>query len=189
VHYALSDYLMDAVHNSIEAGAAEVVLRLEEPDPAGEISGEILLELTDDGCGMDAETLKRALDPFYTDGKKHAGRKVGLGLPFLKQLLDDTGGSFLLESEPGVGTKLVCRFNAAHIDTPPAGDLAGALSALFSYPGDFELRLYRSRGDVRYGVSRSELREALGDLESPASLALLNQYLESQEEFHGETDP
>ncbi len=189
MHFALSDYLMDAVHNSIEAHASRIELRLEEFLADDGRLREIILELVDDGCGMDAETRKRALDPFYTDGIKHARRKVGLGLPFLKQLLDETGGSFSLESEPGEGTSIRCVFDGGHIDTPPVGDLAGALAALISFPGEFELEINRRRGNYEYGVCRSELIEALGDLDSPASLALLNQFMESQEEFHGETDP
>ncbi len=187
MHFSLSDYVMDAVQNAIEAGSTHIALSLNETIDGG--TREFFLEVGDNGCGMDEETLRRVVDPFYTDGKKHPGRKVGLGLAFMKQLLEDTGGSFRLESEQGRGTRLTCRFNVDHVDTPPIGDLAGALMSLFSYPGDFELELQRSRAGEEYRITRSELLEALGGLEDPQALGLLTQYLESQEDFRGETDP
>lgn len=188
MHFGLSDYVMDAVHNSIQAGAANITLKLLETGTPEE-PGDIVFEVIDDGCGMDERQLARAVDPFYTDGSKHPGRKMGLGLPFLKQLLDETGGEFSLESLPGNGTSLSCRFKPRHIDTPPLGDVAGACMTLFSYPGSFELELRRERFGRRYSIVRSELLEALGSFDGPEELMLLNRFLESQEDFHGENDP
>ncbi|WP_041400979.1 ATP-binding protein [Salinispira pacifica] len=185
MHYHLTDYLMDLVHNAIEAGSDHITVDIHQDDAQG------VLELTvrDNGPGMDEALQRRVLDPFCTDGKKHPERRMGLGLAFLKQLLDMTGGTFSLRSEPGEGTRVHCRFNPGHIDCPPLGDLSGSLMALFSYPGSFELELNRSRGDLQYRVYRSELHDVLGGFDDPESLSLLNQFLESQEDFHGETDP
>lgn len=56
--------------------------------------------LSDNGCGMTKEELERAAEPFYT--KSING--IGLGLAIVKKLVDQNGGAFQLESEPGEGT-------------------------------------------------------------------------------------
>ena len=71
------DTILDIVQNAFESGATEVRLELARRETRLEVA------VRDNGCGMDAATLAKALDPFWTDGEKHPGRKVGLGLPFL----------------------------------------------------------------------------------------------------------
>ena len=87
MHFRLCDYVLDLVQNAVESGASLVRLRLDEQ------AAQFRLTLEDNGCGMDEATSRRALDPFYSDGIKHAARKVGLGLPFVKQALEATGGN------------------------------------------------------------------------------------------------
>jgi signal transduction histidine kinase len=66
-------------------------------------SGNLVkLEIIDSGCGMDAETLQKAVHPFFSS--KPAGRKRGLGLPFAIRLIQLNKGSFEISSEPGKGT-------------------------------------------------------------------------------------
>lgn len=62
----------------------------------------LLIQVTDDGQGMDAHTLHHALDPFFS--AKAAGRQVGMGLPRAEQLAQAHGGSVRLRSEEGAGT-------------------------------------------------------------------------------------
>ncbi|MDD3058996.1 MAG: sensor histidine kinase, partial [Sphaerochaeta sp.] len=77
MHICIDDYLLDIVQNSFEAASSLVELVLDETEST------LACLVRDNGKGMDAEVQKRVLDPFYSDGKKHAKRKVGLGLPFL----------------------------------------------------------------------------------------------------------
>jgi hypothetical protein len=184
MHYAVCDYVLDVFHNSVEAGARHIELHLHE-NPG---DGMLELIVCDDGCGMDRETLARALDPFYSDGRKHPGRRVGLGLPFLQQLLDGTDGEFSISSEPGRGTELSCRFNMRHLDSPPLGNIRDTLMAVFSFPGDHEVLLKRTQGNAGYELRRSDLLQVLGNMDTPQTLDLLTQFLESQEDFHGEND-
>lgn len=69
---------------------------------------EVELSVADNGCGMDAETLRRAPDPLFTT--KPAGRGNGLGLDACYRVMERCGGSIALRSEPGEGTTVVCRF-------------------------------------------------------------------------------
>ena len=175
MHASLSDIIADVTANSIEAGAKRISLSVLEEN------GRIVLSVEDNGKGMPPEILARAFDPFYTEPGKHDKRKVGMGLPFVKQTCDACGGEVSLESEKGVGTTLVCTFQADSIDLPPVGNLAGAALSLFGFPGDFELVFSHRRGAESYSVSRLELMDAVGGFESAGSLALAREFLESQE--------
>lgn len=180
MHVFICDFLLDIVQNSFEAGAVHVTLVLKESDQ--------FLDCTvkDDWKGMSEEVQKRVLDPFYTDGIKHAKRNVGLGLPFLSQTVLETGGTFDLQSKEGKGTVVRFVFDLDNVDTPPMGDLPGTLLLLFNHPGAKEFSVERSlstvKGSGSYQVGRGELVEALGSLTDSGSLVLLRQFLQSQED-------
>lgn len=74
--------------------------------------GRARIVISDNGPGMDAPTLARALDglKLSADGKA-VERRQGLGLPLARQLVEAHGGTLVLHSEPGQGT-------AAIIDLP-----------------------------------------------------------------------
>ncbi len=178
MHFAVCDFLLDLVQNSVEANAGTITVRVAE-DGAW-LSAAVI----DDGKGMDETELKRALDPFYTDGTKHRGRKVGLGLPFLAQAVEQAGGNYELRSRKGAGTELSFRFPAAGVDTPPLGDLPGFFLMALCFDGAYELVIQREGpgpGDS-YELRRSELREALGDFTDAGALVLAEAFLRSQEE-------
>jgi PAS domain S-box-containing protein len=63
----------------------------------------VRLAVEDSGTGMDAETLARATDPFFTT--KGVGKGTGLGLPMVQGMVEQCGGRFRLESEVDKGTR------------------------------------------------------------------------------------
>ncbi|TVR60098.1 MAG: ATP-binding protein [Spirochaetaceae bacterium] len=176
MHYTVCDYILDVFQNSVEAGASTISVEIiESPDT-------IAVTVTDDGPGMTAETQQKVLDPFYTDGEKHPGRRVGLGLPFVKQTADQTGGEFVLSSRLGFGTTVSFVLDARNLDTPPIGDVARTVRSLMCFDRPYEAVIRRTRRDgATYVVSRSELIDALGELESLESVVMLGQFLESLE--------
>ena len=176
MHATLADVIADTAQNAIEAGATKVDVSLSEVD------GRIAVDIRDNGKGMDAATAKRAFDPFYTEPGKHDKRKVGLGLPILKQICEMCGGDVTLESQKGVGTHLSYFFDATNIDLPPMGDLAETLVTLFNYPGDFELSFAHRKGKESYSILRSELADAVGGLETVEGIGLAKEFLHGQEE-------
>ena len=176
MHATLTDVIADTAQNSIEAGASNVEVAVVEAD------GKISVDIRDNGKGMDEAVLKRAFDPFYTEPGKHEKRKVGLGLPLLKQICEACGGGVSLESEKGKGTHLSYFFDATNIDLPPMGDLAETMVTLFNYPGGFELVFTHRKGGDEYSISRSELSEAVGGLETLDGISLAKEFLRSQEE-------
>jgi signal transduction histidine kinase len=60
------------------------------------------LGVRDTGCGMDAETLQRAREPFFST--KPAGKGTGLGLVSAGRIAESLGGTLEIESQPGAGT-------------------------------------------------------------------------------------
>ena len=69
-----------------------------------EVGGMVEIEVTDDGRGMDAATLRRAFDPFFSG--RDAGRGIGLGLPKAWRLIELNGGTIVVDSRPGAGTRV-----------------------------------------------------------------------------------
>jgi CheY-like chemotaxis protein len=65
----------------------------------------VRLVVEDRGAGMDAETLRRATEPFFTT--KGVGKGTGLGLPMVHGMAQQIGGLFELVSRPGEGTSAV----------------------------------------------------------------------------------
>ncbi|MGH7163413.1 MAG: sensor histidine kinase, partial [Planctomycetota bacterium] len=72
---------------------------------------EIVLEVVDDGVGMDAETRARCVDLFYST--KPEGEGTGLGLGIVQHIATDHGGTLEIESEKGKGTRVCVRLPAA----------------------------------------------------------------------------
>ncbi len=69
--------------------------------PAGSGGGEeVVVQIRDNGCGMNRATLQRVFEPFYTT--KASGS--GLGLSMVYGIVGNHGGTVTVESEPGVGT-------------------------------------------------------------------------------------
>jgi signal transduction histidine kinase len=72
-------------------------------DAVNDESGTFVkLQITDSGCGMDAETLKKATQPFFS--ARPAGRKRGMGLAHALRIIELNNGSLEITSQPGGGT-------------------------------------------------------------------------------------
>jgi len=81
-----------------------------DPEQAESPVAQVELEVNDTGCGMDAETRARAFRPFFTTKKPGAGS--GLGLATVSGIVQQCGGTVEMESEPGLGTRVVVRLPA-----------------------------------------------------------------------------
>jgi PAS domain S-box-containing protein len=83
----------------------------------------VRLVVIDEGTGMDAETLERATEPFFTT--KGVGKGTGLGLPMVQGMVEQCGGRFRLESEPGKGTRAEVWLPVTEPRERPQADEAG----------------------------------------------------------------
>jgi len=116
----LSDHILDIIQNSIRAGATLIEVMVEE----NKIDDICILQITDNGCGMDKKTMEQATNPFFTTRKT---RKVGLGLSLLKQNAEMANGKFTIYSEVNKGTKIEASFQFSHFDRPELGDIWNTL--------------------------------------------------------------
>jgi PAS domain S-box-containing protein len=117
-------------------GGGVLTVRARLADP-GETEGlrlqsdrYVRIDVQDTGCGMDPETLRRAVEPFYST--KGVGKGTGLGLSMVHGLAAQSGGALALRSAPGSGTTATLY-------------LPAALQAASSQPITFEEPLIESR--------------------------------------------
>ncbi len=175
----LSLYILDISMNSVRAGAACTEITIDEKDNV------LTLKITDNGCGMTPEQVEKLSDPFFTT---RTTRKVGLGVPFLRMLAEQTGGCVNITSKPEAegedhGTQVCAVFHSDSIDFIPLGDLAESVLTLVqgSPDRDFLFRHTTERGEVR--LSTAEMREILGadvPLNSYEVLGFIKEYLRDQ---------
>lgn len=124
----LSLHLLDIAENSVAAGACNISITVREDLQAD----RLYLSVQDDGKGMNAEMVARVTDPFVTS---RTTRKVGLGLPLLKEAAELCGGYLRIQSAPGQGTLVEVEFQHSSIDRMPLGDLPGTcLTLLITSP-------------------------------------------------------
>jgi len=118
----LSLNILDIAQNSIVANATLIEIGIEV-----DTKDFLTITIRDNGKGMDAESVKNVINPFFTS---RTTRKVGLGVPFFKQAAEDTGGSFHIESEVGVGTTIKAVFDTTNIDYTPLGEVWDTVAIL-----------------------------------------------------------
>jgi anti-sigma regulatory factor (Ser/Thr protein kinase) len=152
----LALHILDILRNAVDAGAANVSLTIEEDEPADRLT----ITVTDDGRGMDAETVARVTNPFFTT---RTTRHVGLGLPLLAAAAERCEGGLRIESAPGQGTVIVASFRLSHPDRQPLGNLAETLLAFLLSDGAPTLRylhrVIRNPFSRRKRVSEIEVSE------------------------------
>lgn len=106
VREAITNLLINAVDAMPKGG--QLVIRTAsrgwaDPARAGRKASHVTIEVSDSGVGMDEETKKRCLEPFFsTKGK----RGTGLGLAMVYGIMERHEGSIEIESERGKGTTM-----------------------------------------------------------------------------------
>jgi PAS domain S-box-containing protein len=88
--------------------------------PAGLAPGDyVRLSFADNGTGMDAATLARVSEPFFTT--KPQGQGTGLGLAMVKGFTEQSGGGLSITSTPGQGTTVTMWLHQATTDVVRTG--------------------------------------------------------------------
>ena len=74
-------------------------------------NGEVVVTVSDNGCGIPEEALPHIFDKFYQVDTSHAAKGYGLGLPLVKKIVELCGGEITVTSKPGYGTRFTVILN------------------------------------------------------------------------------
>ena len=142
----------------------------------------ICLSVSDTGTGMDEETLKRAMEPFFTT--KGLGKGTGLGLSMVHGIAEQSGGWFSLRSRMGEGTTaeiwlpVAIGQPKATVQSERVSDVAGSKHSLVVMAVDDDglvltntLAMLDDLGHT--GIAASSGKEALDILRQQGSINLV----------------
>lgn len=153
----LSLHILDIARNSIVAGADNIRIAIIEDSEKDQLT----IKIKDDGKGMDQETVKNVVDPFYTT---RTTRKVGLGVPMFKANAEACDGSFDIISELGVGTELVAKFKHSHIDRVPLGNMADTIITIINGDDNVDLLYTHEINGDKFILNTKDIRKRLGNI-------------------------
>lgn len=171
----LSLHILDLAQNSIEAGARNLIVAINENE-----NGFFVFSIEDDGRGMSPELLRQVRDPFTTT---RLSRKVGMGIPFIDMVTQQCGGHLEITSEKGKGTRIAAYFASGNIDMPPLGDIAASVRVLLAGAPWIDLEFIYCCGQGRLNFSTRQVREILGDaadFANPEISLWLEEYLKQE---------
>lgn len=171
----LSLNILDIAQNSIAAGASLIRIDVAE----NTAKNELLISISDNGCGMTREQVSNVLDPFYTT---RTTRKVGMGIPLFRLAAEQTGGGLTIESEKGKGTTTSALFRTDSIDFTPLGDVTSTVVILISMNTDRDFIYTRSRDGESFSLNTAEMKEILGGvpLNEPEIVEWMKDYINEQ---------
>jgi len=153
----LSLHILDIVQNSLGAKASLIEIDIEE-----DIKNDLLIiKIRDNGSGMDPDTIKKVMDPFFTT---RTTRKVGLGIPLFAQAAQSCGGGLKIYSKKGKGTEIVASFTLSHIDRAPIGSMADTMVSLIAVWPNVDFVYKHSVGDRGFTLDTREIKKTLEDV-------------------------
>lgn len=178
----LSAHVLDIAENSVAAGSSWVKIEIRET----RTDNKLFFIVEDNGRGMEDEFVLKVTDPFTTT---RTTRRVGMGLPFLKQSAELCGGGLEIKSQKGVGTKITAVFEYDSIDRPPLGDIAATLMTLVMGSPEIHWLYSHYTDDGEFQLDTDEIIAALdGDrelLRSPEVGLWLREYVREGLETSG----
>ena len=117
----IREALTNLVFNAVDAMPQGGTLTLRTLSAGPE---RVSVEISDTGVGMDEETRRRCLEPFFTTKGE---RGTGLGLAMVYGVMQRHGGDLDIDSRPGSGTTVRLTFAAATTDSLAATEIHAAL--------------------------------------------------------------
>jgi anti-sigma regulatory factor (Ser/Thr protein kinase) len=111
---ALQEMLTNLILNAVDAIKEDGIIALRTYS----LGKDVMLEISDTGCGMTEEVKQRCLEPFFST-KTESG--TGLGLPMAYGIIERHKGSIEINSTPGEGTTITIRFPA--LEQPAEDDV------------------------------------------------------------------
>lgn len=134
---ALLNLALNARDALPRGGTIRIVTR-RRSDAGPGLEDAVVISVTDNGIGMDAETAARAFEPFFTT--KSTDRGTGLGLSMVYSFAAQSGGNAVIESEKGAGTTVSLLLPAEGSGEKPEAAAAGALPRVVIVEDDAKIR-------------------------------------------------
>ena len=153
----LSLHILDIVENSVAAKANKIEIVISEDRKKDLLSVEVI----DNGIGMDQETVKKAVDPFYSS---KTVRRFGLGLSLLSEAAKAANGNLSIKSRKGKGTRIKANFQYSHIDRKPIGDIAQTIITLVVGNPEIDLIYVHRKNDREYRLDTREIKCQLNEM-------------------------
>ncbi len=171
-------HVLDIIQNSYRAESSFIDVHIKESVKEDVVE----FRFSDNGRGMDQATLESVQEPFFTT---KSGKKVGLGIPLLKETAERCEGHFYIKSQKGEGTEVVASFRKSHIDRPPVGDLAGTVLSVVSGIENADVKFVCRNDEKSFEISINEIKAQAGDisLSSPEVFSFLRAYISEGLEF------
>ncbi len=109
----ISQILLNLVQNALQAVAETEHPRIEiRTQPLKDLRGEfVVLEVEDNGCGINPDVLEKIYDPYFTTKKDG----TGLGLSIVHRIVTDHNARIKFDSRPGRGTCVIIEFKKSHL--------------------------------------------------------------------------
>lgn len=173
----LSLNILDIAQNSIVAGASLTEILVKEDTK----EKTLLIGIYDNGKGMSEEQVKNVQDPFFTT---RTTRKVGMGISLFKLAAEQTGGSFKITSELGVGTRVDALFKTDSIDFTPIGDIEATVSTIVSMNEDKDFVYTRSVDEKEFVFKSADIKKILDGvpLSEPSVIMWIEDYIRENTE-------
>lgn len=153
----LSLHILDIVQNAIAAEAKNIQISIDE-----NTSDDLLtITIVDNGKGMDEHHAKQAYDPFTTSRKN---RRVGLGIPLLRQAAIECEGDINIESTLHSGTKVEVWFQHSHINRVPIGNMVETIMTLLISGSHFDLQYTHNINEHQMTFDTRKIRQMLGNV-------------------------
>lgn len=150
----LSAHVLDIAENSVMAEATIIVIEIAE-----DLSKDrLIFSVEDNGKGMTEDYVAKVTDPFTTT---RTTRRVGMGLPFLKQSAELCGGHLYIKSEVGKGTKITATFRYSCVDRPPLGDMPATIMTLVMGSPEINWIYRHSTNNGEFVLNTDEIIAAL----------------------------
>ena len=106
-----TNVIFNLLDNAVKYRREDVPLELKVSTRDIKAHGHELFEVTirDNGIGIRRDDLKKIFEKFYrvSTGNRHDVKGFGLGLAYVKKMVDELGGQIAVESELGIGTKFI----------------------------------------------------------------------------------
>lgn len=171
----ISLHILDIIQNSIAAHATMIGLYIKTDSKTKMLE----LEIDDNGKGMESALLECVTDPFVTHRKS---RKIGMGLPLLKDSAENSSGTLDVFSTPQKGTIVKASFEISHIDRPPLGSIGETVAVILAAYPEINMHIVFSNNSSCFNIKTDQLKKQLKDvpINDPEVIMWIKAYIDEK---------